>query len=272
MRPFFGAERQLVQLASYWEGPAGWMERLCVRSMLRHGHPLTIYSYKPDAVRALDLGADVQDARDIVPENHPINRYRAVGHFALMSNLFRLELQRQSRGIWVDLDCLFLKPLAPTSPYVFGRVAGLKLNGAVLGLPAGAPMVEDYMSSITAVPLRTPWATLRRRLWRDLEILTGHPMPPPAVQTNIGPRALTYFAKKHGVLSHAVARDVFYPVGTSDAHILVDSDDRKSRAAITDKTVIVHLWHGQLKKIDLLKPTPPASSYVGKSLKEHGLV
>jgi hypothetical protein len=248
------------------------MERLCVRSMRRAGHPVTIYSYLPDDLAGQGLDAEIADARDIVPEHHPINRYRSVGRFALMSNLFRLELQRQSRGIWVDLDCLFLKPLVPASPYVFGRVVGMKLNGAVLGLPAGVPMVEDYMSSITAVPLRTPWATFRRRVWRDLEILAGYPMPPPAVQTNIGPRALTYFAQKHNVLQHAVAREVFYPIGTTDAHILVEPDDRKARAAITDKTVIVHLWHGQLKKVDLLKPLPPRSSFVGQAMAENALV
>lgn len=262
----------MVQLASYWEGPVGWMERLCIRSMRKAGHSLTIYSYVPDGLANLGLDAVIADARDVVPEHHPINRYRAVGRFALMSNLFRLELQRQSKGIWVDLDCLFLKPLAPASPYVFGRVSGMKLNGAVLGLPAGAPMVEDYMSAITAVPLRTPWATLRRRVWRDLEIMAGHPMPPPAVQTNIGPRALTYFAKKHNVLSHAVGRDVFYPVGTADAHILVDPDDRRAKAALNERTIIVHLWHGQLKKVDLLKPIPPKSSLVGQAMAEHALV
>ncbi len=262
----------MVQLTSYWEGPVGWMERLCVRSMRRAGHPLTIYSYLPEALSKEGLDADVADAREIVPAEHPINRYREVGRYALMSNLFRLELQRQSRGIWVDLDCLFLKPLMPKSPYVFGRVVGPKLNGAVLGLPAGAPMVEDYMSAITAVPLRTPWATPRRRLWRNLEILAGYPMPPPAVQTNIGPRALTYFARKHGVHTNAVARDVFYPVGTTDAHILVDADDRKARATLTENTVIVHLWHGQLKKVDLLRPTPPTTSLVGQAMRENALV
>lgn len=261
----------MVQIASYWEGPVGWMERLCVRSMRNAGHPVRIYSYLPDALYKEGLDAEIADARDVVPEDHPINRYRQVGRFALMSNLFRLELQRQSLGIWADLDCLFVRPLVPQSPYVFGLVAGPKLNGAVLGLPAGAPMVEDYMSAITAVPLRTPWATVRRRLWRDLEIMAGYPMPPPSVQTNIGPRALTYFAIKHGVHKFAVPRDVFYPVGTTDAHILVDRDDRKARAAMTENTVIVHLWHGQLKKVDLLRPIPPRTSFVGQAMSEYAI-
>lgn len=262
----------MVRLVSYWEGPVGWMERLCVRSMRRHGHHLTIYSYLPDALAAHGLEAEIADARDIVPDHHPITRYRSVGRFALMTNLLRLELQRQSKGMWVDLDCLLLAPIVPASPYVFGRVMGMKLNGAVLQLPPGAPMVEDYMSAITAVPLRTPWATIRRRIWRDLEIMAGRPMPPPAVQTNIGPRALTYFARKHGVLAHALPRDVFYPIGTLDAHILVEAEDRKAKSAITERTVVVHLWHGQLKKIDLLKATPPASSYVGQALADYDLI
>lgn len=261
----------MVKLASYWEGPVSWMERVSARSMVEAGHELTIYSYTPDALRELGLDGVIRDAREIVPDDNPITRYRAVGRYALMTNLLRLELQRRGAGTWVDLDCLFMKRLEPASPYIFGLIVPGKINGAVLGLPQGEPMSDDYLQAITAVPLHTPWQTWRRRLWREVEILCGMPLPPAAQQTNIGPRALTYFIKKHGLMKHALPQDAFYPVSTNDAHVLVDADDRKAKSSLTERTVVVHLWHGQIKKLGLLKQLPPRTSLAGQMLQRHGI-
>jgi hypothetical protein len=197
--------------------------------------------------------------------------FRSVGRHALFSNIFRLALQRQNKGIWVDLDCYFLKALQPSSDYVFGLIIPGKLNGAVLGLPFECPMAEEYMTAITAVPLRTPWATWRRRVAREIEILLGKPLPHPSTQTNIGPRALTYFAKRHGLMGFAVAQHVFYPLATRDAWLLVQSDDRPVSRSIKEDTVIVHLWHGQLKKLGLLERLPPKASYLGQALAHHNI-
>src|SRR5690606_18370024 len=103
--------------------------------------------------------------------------------------------------IWVDLDCLMLKPTMPESEHVFGFLSK-KLNNAVLRLPADSPIIDDYIQTVTADPLRTPWSTFRRRAMREIEIVFGRSQPRASVRTNIGPRALTYFAKKHDLLRH----------------------------------------------------------------------
>lgn len=264
------AAEPLPRFASFWEGPITWLERLCVRSILNAGHHLTIYSYTPAALRDSGIEADIRDSREVLPES-AIEHFRSVGRYALFANIFRVELQRQGKGIWVDLDCHFLEQLYPLSPYVFGLIVPGKLNNAVLGLPLGSPMADAYMAAMTAVPLKTPWATFRRRLKRELEILLGRPLPHPSKQTNIGPRALTYFANKYGLMEHAFPQDAFYPVATNDALTLIARDDRVVQAALTQRTVLVHLWHGQLKKHGLLAELPPASSYLGQACKKFGI-
>lgn len=258
------------RMVSFWGGEVTWLERLCARSMVEAGHSLTIYSYEPHALREADLPAEIRDAREIM-SRELFDSYREVGRFALFSDVFRLQLQLQGKGIWVDLDCYVVKQLRPAGEYVFGLLAPGKLNGAVLGLPATSPMALDYISAISAVPLRTPWATFRRRLKRNLEILAGRPLPRPKDQTNIGPRALTYFAKKHDVMKHAVPQDVFYPVASKHATVFAAADDRAARAAITDRTVIVHLWRTMLKEAGLLDNLPPPTSYLGQCCQRFGL-
>jgi hypothetical protein len=261
-----------ARLASYWEGPVTWVERLCVASMLHHGHELTIYTHDPQSLVGCNLGADVRDAREVVTEKDFVHRYRTVGRFNMFANLFRLELQRQSKGIWVDLDCYLVRPLVPQSEYVFGLSSRDKINNAVLRLPPDCPMIGDYMRAITADPLRLPWSSFRRRLWREIEILMGRSQPHALVRSNIGPRALTYFAKRHDILKHAMPREAFYPLAVGEAPILVNPDPSGVAAKVTAQTVLVHLWRGKMSPLGLVARLPPATSYLGAACARHGII
>jgi hypothetical protein len=260
-----------ARLVSFWEGPVTWVERLCVASMLHQGHPLTIYSYAPAELRVQNLPADIRDAREGTPEAHAVHRYRAIRKFNMFANLFRVELQRQNRGIWVDLDCYMLRPLVPRSQFVFGLMSPDKLNNAVLRLPADCPMIGEYMAAITADPLHIPWASLGRRVKREVEILLGRSQPHSSQRTNIGPRALTYFAKKHGLLKYALPSDAFYPIANKQTISLVEEDDRSVRSKLTERTVLVHLWRGKMRRLGLLTQLPPPSSYLGAACRQLGI-
>ena len=131
------------QLVSYWEGPVTWVERLCVASMLQHGHDLAIYTYDFETLSKCNLGPDIRDAREVAKEGGAVHRYRAAGRYDVFTDLFRLELLRQSKGVWVDLDCYLVRPLVPQIEYVFGQVTPKKLNNAVLHLPSDCPMIGD---------------------------------------------------------------------------------------------------------------------------------
>lgn len=255
-----------MHLVSLWEGPVSWLERLCVTSMLEAGHKLTIYSYKPDDLRHTSLHDNIRDAREIMGEDHISYRYIGSKRYNLFANIFRVELQTQEKGIWFDLDCFQIQPLKP-SLYTFGWVSHRKLNNAVLGLPAKADMTKDYLKGISAIPLRTPWSTWRRRTRRDIEILLGKDIPHISVRSNIGPRALTYYAQKHNVISEASSPEVFFPIPSKLASILVSSNDTEANSRITENTIVAHAWQGKLKRSGLLDDRPPASSFLGKACK-----
>jgi hypothetical protein len=241
--------------------------------MLRHDHRLTIYTHDLQALIACNIGAEVRDAREVVTEKDVAHRYRAVGKFNTFSNLFRLELQRQSKGIWVDLDCYMIRPLVPQSEFVFGLMLSKrhKLNNAVLRLPSDCAMIGDYMRAVTADPLRTPWASIGRRLRREVEIRMGRSQPHASAKTSTGPRALTYYAKKHSILKHAMPHDVFYPVVDKEVPLLVDPDPSGVAAKLTAQTVLVHLWRSRIEHLGLLARLPPATSFLGAACAELGV-
>lgn len=260
-----------THVISYWEGPVSWLERLCLQSVLDAGNTITIYSYDPDSLQRIGFHDDIRDARDIIPEDNIYFRYIQNKRYTLFTNLFRLVAQLQRLGTWVDLDCYFVKKFAITNEYYFGWVSDRKLNGAVLHLPPESDMARDYLDGISQVPLRTPWSTWRRRLMREVEILAGQELPKPKTRSNIGPRALTYYAIKHGKIDQAQPCDVLYPVPSRDAPCLTHFDDRKAREMISERTTIVHAWQGKLKRTGQLKDIPAPSSYLGEAWKRHGL-
>ncbi len=249
---------------SYWDGPVSWLERLSVASILAHGHSLTVYSYYPEELAKLDLHSDIRDAREIIPESDNSYRYIPAKRYTLFTNIFRLVGQMQSIGLWVDLDCIFLKPCELEDDYVFGWLSDVKLNGAVLKLPADAAMTKDYYSGISADPLRTPWSTLRRRLYREFEIRIGRTEPSLTTRTNIGPRALTYYATRHDKMSCAQDKAVFYPLRSGEAPHLTTPDDSFAKKSVTEKTILMHAWQGRLKRENCLEGRPVVSSYLGQ--------
>jgi hypothetical protein len=248
------------------------LERLCVRSMREAGHDITVYSTDPEALLREGLGAtQIHPAGDVIADDHSAHRYRQARAFHHFADVFRLELVRQDKGVWVDLDCLMLKAITPKDDYLFGRFNAEWLNNAVLMMPKDSAMLADYYAGITAVPFRMPWSTPQRRLRRNLAILLGEALPDPKARTNIGPRALTYYAKKHGLFGRAEPPPVFYPVQSAEARVLVEADDRAAQALVTEATAVVHTWHGNLRHHHALAQPPPPSSYLGQAWARLGM-
>src|SRR4051812_12851319 len=100
---------------SLWIGPRlGAVERACLRSMLRVGHPVTLYCYQEPA--GVPEGVQLADAREVLAEELIIRHHS--GSVSLFSNRFRYELQRRAAGTWVDLDHYCLAPIPGTDPYL----------------------------------------------------------------------------------------------------------------------------------------------------------
>lgn len=256
-----------MQLASFWDGPVSWVERLCTASMRHQGHHLIIYSYDPKALATHKLPAEIRDAREIVPTTDIIQRYRSAQIFAMFANYFRLSVLQHRQGPWIDLDCYMLKPLT-ASDYVFGYSSPWKLNNAVLALPAGSPIILEYMAAIRADPLHLPWASFGRWAKRELEILFGRPVPEVGMRTNVGPRALTYFAKRHGVIKYAQPEDVYYVIPTANTDLFFEPNDKVTER-LTSRTVLVHLWKGRIRRDGHLSRPLPATSFLGKACKKY---
>lgn len=230
-------------------------------SMLRHGHRVAVYSYTP-----LDLPAGVQgrDARAIVPDGSP-DQLLMAEQIAAFADLFRYVLMQKSAGLWVDLDVYVLRPLEIATPFVFGWEKPDRINNAVLSIPAESPLIEDLLTFARTRPWFAPWWRAKHKWRQRAAVAIGRPLPLSAFpKAQLGPKALTYFARERGLDRHAVPQPVYYPVGPGDHAVLLGPAEAVA-ALLTPQTLAVHLWSSDVKRA-LGNRMPDPASFLGRLL------
>ena len=243
-----------VECTSLWIGASlGPIERACLRSVLRQGHPLSLYCYaKPDGVPA---GVQLRDAADILPHSSIIRHYS--GSVSLFSNRFRYELQRRSLGTWLDCDAYLLRPLHATSDYLIGEYEPGRVSTGVLRLPPDSPMLQPLLEIFDEKTVM-PWLSWRSRLAARWRLMTSGRIGLSKLPWgSAGPVALTYLTHAHGLTSVALSPDVFYPVRWQEADWILDPG-RTLEDVITPRTVSVHFWNERIKGFKN-RPAPPGS-------------
>jgi hypothetical protein len=239
---------------SLWIGESlGPVERACLRSVLRHGHHLTLYCY--GSVSGVPEGVVVRDAGEIIPEAE-IFRHDA-GSVGPFSDWFRYELQARGIGTWIDTDVYLLRPFDEESAYLFGeQVPGL-LNNAVLRLREDSPVLPELLH-----PFRervTPaWLPVPIRFTAKLRELTrGKADFGRLPWGSTGPQALTALARKYSLMSEALPAHAFYPVPWQKARWILDRGVAL-QDVVSDGTVAVHLWNECIRTFKD-KPAPEGS-------------
>lgn len=239
---------------TFWIGPRlGRVERACLRSMLRQGHEVALYCYRP--VEGVPAGVEIREAAAILGEDK-VMRHRG-GSVALFANWFRYELQRRGLGIWIDVDQYLLAPIAAPRPHLYGWQEEGVITNAVLRLPRESPILPELLEIFEQgrVPFwlsRPQRLAARFRLWTTGRTGLSH-MP----WGTAGPYALTAIAMRHGLASEAVPPTIFYPVHYRDAAWLRDPS-RALEDMVAPDTIGIHLWN-ELIKPWKNEPAPPGS-------------
>jgi hypothetical protein len=243
-----------MKLNALWaDGDLRYIERLCLTSAVAVGHEVDLFTY--GSIGNVPAGVSLRDAREVMPERLML-KYESHDSVALGADIFRLMLQQQGRGCYIDCDVLLLRPI-PDEPYIFGWQSPDSINNAVLKLPSNCPIIPDILGMLDAKPLIVPWQPrLRRWKTRARALLSrGITAPEKAKWGTFGPRALTYFAGRHGLDHHAKPIDVFYPVPYAAAGNIFRPAEVATRHC-TSNTLAVHLWNTVIRPYLELAPLP----------------
>jgi len=264
---------EMREVGTLWIGGAlSWMEQLCLKSFVDQGQKITLFSYEdipnvPEGVIRRD-GREVLDTDDFI-------KYEKKDSFALFADYFRIHMIVQNPGmIWVDTDVYCWRPMTYESPYVMGfeLPGSTRVNNAVLGLPADAPITRDileFMSDRYAIP---PFLKPRLRADYAEAARAGHPVHVSQQPWGVwGPMMITHFVAKHGLLDQVQPLDAFYPIPFPDRTRMI-RDAAKAEAAMTENTTALHLWASNKRELGLrFNGVPAAGSFLDMLLRRHGI-
>lgn len=235
----------LPPIVSFWHGPLSWLEVLCIRSFLRQGHEVLVHSYDPLA--DLPAGAQWRDAASLLPREKLVF-YKGRGTPGVFSDHFRYAALRAGLGIYADLDVYCVRPIAGPPDYLMAWERPGSVNGAVLHIPADAPILDDLEAVFAdgPRPLVEPYLSPLRRAEVVLRRLFGDRVTPEHMQYGAtGPMALTHYVKRHGLTHLVRPSPTFYPVPYEDIPGLMRAGS-SLEAAVTPETLGIHLWRSQL--------------------------
>ncbi|MCK1394725.1 glycosyltransferase [Bradyrhizobium sp. 1] len=132
------------------------MSHLALRSMIRQGHPVTLYTYDDVAtMQALvPSGVMVADAESVVPRS---TYQHAVVHSEIryFSDIFRYAVLQQFGGWWLDTDIVLVKPLDFGAQHVFStQWSGVENGHVCVGGVMRAPKGSLHMANLYALSLQ----------------------------------------------------------------------------------------------------------------------
>ncbi len=210
-----------------------------MRSVTAQGHRLTLYTYTE--VAGVPEGVELADAAAIIPGEAIVAHHS--GSVALFSDRFRIELQRQGKGIWLDADVYLLAPLAvDAGEHLFGWIEPGVLGAGVLAIPPDSPLIAPILN-LFEHPYIPDWLRFSDRFrahcrkWREGEVDLAR--LPWGVA---GPLALTALARRNGLLGQALPQDAFYSYGWREADWIFDPA-RAIEEFVRPGTKALHLYN-----------------------------
>lgn len=235
--------------ATLWIGPhLGAYEELCLRSFVTHGYAISVYSYDVDL--SLPAGVQWKDANLVVPSKEVFDNPAKPGSFALFSNIFRYQLFRKTSETWVDADVIALRPGFVPSEFVWGFEDPMKVNGAVLKVPADAPVL-DFLED-----------TAKTR------VLSG-----PVKWGDAGPNLVTEGIDRFNLWHSVRDQRSFYPVYFREVWKLFDPASKSQVQKLVQKSDFLHLWNEVLggASVDVKRQQPPVGSFMSDVFEQNGM-
>jgi hypothetical protein len=244
------------------EGRLGPIERACIRSVLAQGHRLVLWHYAP--LEGVPDGVELRDGDAIIPRGR-LFRHIPTGSYSLFSNLFRYRLLQLGYGLWFDSDTYLIKPIPPGDDHVygFGHVGVVAMG--VFGLPQDSAVLEELIAYFDARRI-PPWLPLRWRLRFAAErALYGTYRIERMPWGNLGPNALTFLLRKHGLIARARPQVVFSPWTWEQADWVLRGGERLEDW-IAPETLAVHLFNQMIR--DRKNAPAPFDSFLGRLQRE----
>lgn len=245
-------------IASFWpDGALSYLEQLCLRSFLVHGHRVVLFSY--EAPTNCPDGVEIFDAERIFPRaEFKGHQHSAAPH--IISDIFKYQLLSLQNVTWVGMDMFCLRPWDSDADFLLGwEKPGKQIAASVLRLPRFSRALAQLNAFFADPNPVLPWME--------------DAAPVPAEQINWGqhgPAALTYFLMKTGEVSKALDAPAFCALPFRDRRDLLEVG---AKVALAPDSYGVQIWSRRLSRRIITHEAgiPDPGSFLGQALAEYGI-
>jgi hypothetical protein len=241
----------LAVVGSLWVGgPLGFIQRLCLKSFVYHGHEVRLFVYDMD----MDVpeGVTKYDANKIVPEDK-IFKYN--GQLAAFSDYFRYRMIKSESIMWVDADTLCLtEDFFSKKQFVFIAESAAMVAGGILKIPSDHPMLDKMIDNSDQI-IKIMKDTGDTKLW-----------------TLMGPSLITKMVSRYNLWKHAMPPETVNMLDHwSKGEDFWKPKKKKELLAIAEKAYCGTFFTGALrmKKFDT-EQVPPKGSAIEHFYKKFG--
>ncbi|MEL6640052.1 MAG: hypothetical protein AAFN63_12080 [Pseudomonadota bacterium] len=267
---------KLPTIGALWIGGSlTWLEQLCLKSFVEHGHEVLLFTYGD--VRNVPEGVKICDGPDIVGTENFVLHSRSQS-VALFSDLFRFHMIKAMPDIiYIDTDVFCLKPLEFEDPFIFGyekyrNPQAWRINGAILRLPPDSLILREMLNFMEDVYPQPAWIAQRFQAEMKARAAAGDPMHVGELPWGVwGPLGISAFARQTGEYTHAKSLDVLYPVPFKERRVLFKRP-AKTMQYLTEDSHTIHMW-APIKKFSAARMDGlcPPHSYIGQQLTKYGI-
>lgn len=248
----------------FWHGKFTRLEKASVKSFINHGFDVNLWSFNGLKVE----GARSRDARDILPTEY-LTKFKMVNifrnrvfdnqsSFTAFSDLFRMKVLIPDGGWYFDCDSLCLKDQS-----VFYK---LRLNKQfVICDEYYNPGRENriYNSAFYSSGLHAQNLYDRAiQICEEQDFLEWG---------DIGPKLFGDYVDQNDLRKYVLKPFVFHPIWHSILDLLYDPQKVDIAMEKTKKSLISHVFNGDLSNRGIDKNNPPSGSYLEKMYAEIGV-
>ncbi len=207
------------KISTLWiEGRVRNIDHVCLASMCANNLDVSLYSY--GNISNVPSGVKIEDANNILDigllerlqciKNKKLNPHVPIAQF---SDFFRIMLQKENKGLWLDTDVFIFKPFTYDTNKVFFFHEGKgRIGYPVIYLPPGNKIISEYENLMTKDKLMPNWlGFLRGKLKPFIWNLTNQEYSSSDLGITIyGNDGFSRLAKRHNYFNLAGPKNKFF--------------------------------------------------------------
>lgn len=261
---------KLPSISSLWVGSdLSWLEQVCIQSYIDNGHHFILYVI--GEIKNIPTSVEIRQASEIYAPTFNISDNDRL-RVAAYSDIFRFNLLKTIKTIWVDLDVYCLRSFNFPTQYVFALNSKGSALTAVMGLPSNSKALNAILEFVTMENPVQPWRGWRLRKSCAQRVSDGDTWGIEDLHWGCaGPKPFNYFLHDTGEVANALRKDVLYPLDPSELYKIHLKEFKLSEIE-KEETHSLHIYgHEKKKLVNENLGLPVAGSYLDLICKRHGI-